>query len=109
MGSTTTNSLRACSPTSESLPPALSAIMPLPTMDSKIARLHASLDGARVAASTAPSQHRTTLQHALDSQPALPSRAWRPPVHATLTTRLLSLTLRPLVRSRTSAARLPLV
>merc|ERR1712151_1439665 len=72
----TTNSPLACSLTSESLPAALSATMPLPITDSKIARLHASLDGARVAASTAPSQHRMTLPHAPDLQPALHSLAW---------------------------------
>merc|ERR1712151_1397213 len=104
----TTNSPLACSLTSESLPAALSATMPLPIMDSKIARPHASLDGARVAASTVPSQHRMTLQHALDSQRALHSHAWRLLAPAVLTTRRLLPTLRTSVRNRTSVARLPL-
>jgi hypothetical protein len=52
--------------------------MPLPIMVSRIARLHACLDGARVVALAAQSQRKTILHHALDLPQALQSHVWRP-------------------------------
>merc|ERR1712203_967753 len=72
----TTSSLLASSPTSASLPLALSATMPPQTTASRTARQHASWAGASQAAWTAPSQRRMTSPHAQDSPLAPPHHAW---------------------------------
>merc|ERR1712232_640653 len=74
--STMTSSQAACSRISASLLRALSATMPLPIMDSRIARLHASLAGANRVASTAQNQRKTTSPLAQASPLALQHHAW---------------------------------
>merc|ERR1712151_863636 len=74
--STTTSSQAACSRISASLLPALRATMPLPIMDSRIARLHASLAGANRDALTAQNQRRMTSPLAQALPLALQHHAW---------------------------------
>merc|ERR1712203_480346 len=76
VASTMISSQAVCSRISVSLPPAVSATMPLPIMDSKIARPHASLDGANKDALTAQNQRKMILPLVQASPLALQHHAW---------------------------------
>merc|ERR1712025_558125 len=109
VASTMISSQAVCSRISVSLPPAASATMPPLIMDSKIARPHASLDGASKDALIAQNQRKMILPLVQASPLALQHHALNRQEAALLMIRLLSLILRMLVRSKMLAARRLLV